>query len=311
MPAIPHVALYGNEALPVDVDLVHCERIPERSSLYGWEIEPHVHDAMLQILYIEAGAGGEALLDGRRWTIESPCLVVVPAQCVHAFRYASDTDGPVLTAAQRPLEVLLDALAPDLRRQVLQPMVLPVDPEGRHVQALSPLFDAIARESRTTGLATGAAGMSLLAALMVYIARVGHGAPVDGTDPRSRKARTVERFRGLLDAHFQQRWPVERYADALGISAGQLGRLCREVMGVSTLDAINARVLQEAQRVLVYSSLSIKQVAAELGFEDEAYFGRFFKKHAGSKPTEFREAGRLRIARADAAAKLAIQRQAP
>lgn len=297
MPAIPHVALYGNEALPTDVDLVHCERIPERSSLYGWEIDPHVHDAMLQVLYIEAGAGGEALLDGHRWTIESPCLVVVPAQCVHAFRYASDTDGPVLTAAQRPLEVLLDALAPDLRRQVLQPMVLPVDPEGRHAQALRPLFDAIARESRSTGLATGAAGMSLLAALMVHVARVGHGAPVDGTDPRSRKARTVERFRGLLDAHFNQRWPVERYADALGISAGQLGRLCREVMGVSTLDAINARVLQEAQRVLVYSSLSIKQVAAELGFEDEAYFGRFFKKHAGSKPTEFREAGRQRIAR--------------
>jgi AraC family transcriptional regulator, transcriptional activator of pobA len=296
MPAIPRVALYGDETLPIEVNLVHCERIPERSSIYGWEIDPHVHEAMLQILYIEAGGGGEALLDGRRWVLESPCLIVVPAQCVHAFHYANDTDGPVLTAAQRPIEVLLDALAPDLRRQVLQPMVLPVDPEGRHAEALRPLFDAIARETRTTGLATGAAGMSLLTALMVHIARVGHGVPVDGTDPRSRKARTVERFRGLLDAHFRQRWPVERYAEALGISAGQLGRLCRDVMGISTLDAINARVLQEAQRTLVYSSLSIKQIAAELGFDDEAYFGRFFKKHSGSKPTDFREAGRRHIA---------------
>lgn len=298
MRAIPRVALYGNEALPSDVDLVHCERIPERSSLYGWEIEPHVHDAMLQVLYIEAGAGGEALLDGRRWELVSPCLVVVPAQCVHGFRYAADTDGPVLTAAQRPLEALLDALAADLRPQVMKPMVLRVDRESRHAEALRTLFDAIARETRTTGLATGAVGMSLLAALMVHVARVGHGVPVDGTDPRSRKARTVERFRGLLDAHFQQRWPVERYASSLGITAGQLGRLCRELMGVSTLDAINARVLQEAQRMLVYSSLSIKQVAAELGFEDEAYFGRFFKKHAGVRPTEFRNAGRRRIARA-------------
>lgn len=297
MPAIPRVALYGNEALPTDVDLVHCERIPERSSIHGWEIAPHVHDAMLQILFLEAGAGGEAQIDGQCWPLASPCLIVVPAQCVHAFRYASDTDGPVLTAAQRPLEALLDALAPDLRRQVLQPAVLPVDTESRHTEALRPLFDAIARETRTTGLAAGAAGMSLLAALMVQIARIGHGAPVDGTDPRSRKVRTVERFRGLLDAHFRQRWPVERYAGALGISAGQLGRLCREVMGLSPLDAINARVLQEAQRTLVYSTLSIKQVAAELGFDDEAYFGRFFKKHGGVKPTAFRDAGRRRIAR--------------
>ena len=44
---------------------------------------------------------------------------------------------------------------------------------------------------------------------------------------------------------------------------------------MSTLDVINARVVHEAQRELVYSSLSIKQVAAELGFDDEAYFGRF------------------------------------
>lgn len=296
MPAIPRVALYGDEALPTDVDLVHCERIPERSSIYGWEIEPHVHEAMLQILHLEAGAGGEAQLDGQAWTLTAPCLVVVPAQCVHAFRYASDTDGPVLTAAQRPLEVLLDALAPELRRQVLQPKVLRVDPESRDAEALRPLFDAIAREARSNGLATGAAGMSLLAALVVQIARIGQGVPVDASDPRSRKARTVERFRALLDAHLQQRWPVERYAEALGISPGQLGRLCREVLGVSTLDAINARVLQEAQRTLVYSSLSIKQVAAELGFDDVAYFGRFFRKHTGRRPTQFREEGRHRIA---------------
>jgi AraC family transcriptional activator of pobA len=169
MPAIPHVALYGDEALPADVDLVHFERIPVRSSRHNWEIDPHVHDAMLQVLYIESGGGGEALIDGRRWPIEPPCLVVVPAHSVHGFHYASDTDGPVITAAQRPLEHLLDALAPALRREALQPAVLHVDPAGRHAEALAPLFDAIARETRTTGRATGAVGMSLLAALVVII----------------------------------------------------------------------------------------------------------------------------------------------
>ena len=59
-PVIPHVALYGDEALPADVDLVHFERIPVRSSRHDWEIEPHVHDAMLQVLLIESGSGGEA-----------------------------------------------------------------------------------------------------------------------------------------------------------------------------------------------------------------------------------------------------------
>jgi AraC family transcriptional activator of pobA len=296
MTSIPRVALYGDEALPADVHLVHCERIPVRSGAHNWEIDPHVHEAMLQVLYVEQGGGGEAVIDGRRWAIASPCLVVVPAHCVHGFHYAPDTDGTVITAAQRPLEALLDALAPALRQQVLRPAVLPVDADGRHAEALVPLFDAIAREARTTGLASGAAGMSLLVALMVQVARIGHSTQGEGGDPRSRQAQRLERFRALLDAHFRERWTVERYARSLGVTAGQLGRLSRELLGMSTLDAINARVLHEARRELVYSTLSIKQVAAELGFGDEAYFGRFFKKHGGHTPTAFREAGRRRIA---------------
>jgi AraC family transcriptional activator of pobA len=301
-PVIPHVALYGDEALPADVDLVHFERIPVRSSRHDWEIEPHVHDAMLQVLLIESGAGGEAFIDGRHWPLVPPCLVLVPALAVHGFHYAPDTDGPVITAAQRPLENLLDALAPQLRRAALQPLVLPVDRSSRHAEALMPLFDAIARETRVTGRATGALGMSLLAALVLQIARLRDAAPErgrgasEGRDPRSRKAQHVERFRSLLDAHFRERWAVDRYARQLGVSAGQLGRLCREQLGVSPLDAINARVLHEAQRGLVYSTLSIKQVAADLGFDDEAYFGRFFKKHLGLTPTAFRARGRRRLA---------------
>ena len=299
MPAIPHVALYGDEALPADVDLVHFERIPVRSSQYGWEIEPHVHDAMLQILFVEAGGGGEAVIDGHAWPIEPPCLVLVPAHAVHGFRYASDTDGPVITAAQRPLEHLLDALAPRLKREALQPAVLHVDPKGRHAEAIAALFEAIARETRSTGLATGALGMSLLAAVVLQIARVREatvGSEGQARDLRSRGAQQVERFRGLLDTHFRERWAVDRYARQIGVTAGQLGRLCRDQLGASPLEAINARVLHEAQRSLVYSTLSIKQVAAELGFDDEAYFGRFFRKHRGCTPTEFRERGRRRLA---------------
>jgi len=72
------------------------------------------------------------------------------------------------------------------------------------------------------------------------------------------------------------------------VTAGQLSRRCREALGLSGLDVINARLLHEAQRDLVYTHLPIKQLAAELGFEDDAYFSRFFRKHMGISPTAFR-----------------------
>jgi len=46
----------------------------------------------------------------------------------------------------------------------------------------------------------------------------------------------------------------------------------------------------------VYSTLAVKQIAGLLGFADEAYFGRFFRKQTGTTPSEFRQAARQRLA---------------
>ena len=294
--SVHNVALYGESGeQPAWADLVHIERIPERSSLFDWEIDLHFHDALIQVLYVTKG-GGEAFIDEVRWTLKPPCLIVVPARSVHGFSFHSDVDGPVITAAQKPLESLAATAAPELLRHIHRPVVLRVDPASRHAQALLPLFEAIDRESQVHTAGRVAAGMSLLVALFVQIARIGEIAQSAAESARSRKATQIERFRALLDARFRLREPTQHYADALGITLGQLTRLCREVLGVSTQDAVNARVVHEAQRELVYSSLSIKQVAAELGFEDEAYFGRLFKKQTGQRPTEFREMARAHLA---------------
>ena len=293
---VPNLGLYGSgEAQPAWADLVHFERIPERSRLFDWEIDLHFHDALIQLLYV-TGGGGTATIDGTRWALEPPCLIVVPAGAVHGFSFHSDMDGPVVTAAQKPLESLAATAAPQLLHTIRTPVVVRVDPASRHAQALPALFEAIERESRVHAPGQVAAGMSLLVALFVQVARIGEAALPEDRSARSRKAAQIERFRALLDARFRQREPVQTYADELGITLGQLTRLCREVLGMSTQDLVNARVVHESQRELVYSSLSVKQVAAALGFDDEAYFGRFFKKHTGHRPTEFRVMARQQLA---------------
>jgi AraC family transcriptional activator of pobA len=296
MATVPNFALYGHEAQPSWLDMVHVERIPVRSSLFNWEIEPHVHDALLQLLYVVDG-GGEVFIDELKWPVRPPCLIVVPANAVHGFHFLPNTDGHVITAAQRPLEAALQAVAPELLPLARRPAVLRVEATGRHAQALLPLFEAVERETRVHEAGQMAVGLSLLVALLVQVARIGAAQPsAEDALLRSRKARQVERFRALVETRFRERVSVEDYAHALGVSAGQLSRLCREVLGVSALDVVNARIVHEAQRELAYSLLGIKQIAAVLGFEDEAYFGRFFKKHTGHRPTEFRAMARQRLA---------------
>lgn len=297
MTSVPRFALYGTDSAPAWADLVHHERIPSRSSRYNWEIDPHVHEGLLQVLYIVTGSGGEALIDGRRWPLRPPCLVLVPSGAVHGFHFRNDIDGPVITAAQRPLESLMAAIAPELLPHIRTPKVLPVDPDGPFIESLMPLFDGIERETRYAAPGQVVAGMALLAALFVQVARLSDSAAATpGDDPRSRKAGQIEQFRNLVNERFRQHRGVAHYAQHLGLTAGHLGRLCREALGMSPLDVINARIVHEAQRELVYSLLSVKQVAAELGYDDEAYFGRFFKKHTGQRPTEFREMARRQMA---------------
>lgn len=285
---IPHYALYGDLAQPGWCHSFNFEWIPERSGPNNWDIKPHLHEAFLQILYLRQGEG-EVLLDNARWPLKAPCLVVIPAQTVHGFHFSERVDGPVVTAAQTPLESLAGLLMPELMNVIRKPAVLTLDDNTRHAGALMPLFLAIEREARTDASGQLAVGMSLLTALLVQVARLSSALEPMPLATSSRKATQIERFRALVDERFRTRAPVDWYAGELGITAGQLSRLCRETLGLSSLDVINARIVREAQRELVYTAKSVKQLAAALGFDDEAYFARFFKKHAGQSPSAFRE----------------------
>lgn len=292
---IPNYALYGDCAEPGWLTTVHFERIHERSSLYHFDIEPHFHDGLLQLLYVTSG-GGTASIDGASWHVRPQTLIIVPARHVHELHFTPDIDGPVVTAAQQPLESVAEVAAPDLVPHIRRPLVLCISESARHVDALTPLFDAIERESRVHASGAMAAGTALLMAVFVQIARISNALPAADDGARSRKAAQMERFRALVDKHFREHWPVERYAGELGLTAGHLSRLCREMLGMSSLDLINARLVHEAERELVYSIFGVKQIAGLLGFADDAYFGRFFRKQTGLTPTEFRQAARMRLA---------------
>jgi len=284
---IPHYALYGDNAPAGWSNMFNFEWIPERSSLYEWEIQPHLHGAFLQVLFMSEGEG-HTLLNDSRWAMRAPALVLVPAGHVHGFEFNPRVNGVVVTAAQRPLESMAGVVMPELMQTLRTPMVMNLPEGGRHTEGLMPLFRAIEREWRMPAAGQVAAGLSLLTALMVQVARLNDTLEPSVWPASSRKGQQLEVFRRLVDEHFRERLGVADYAARLGITAGQLTRLTRESLGMSSIDVINDRVLHEAQRDLIYTVSSIKQIAASLGFEDEAYFGRFFRKHTGLSPQAYR-----------------------
>jgi AraC family transcriptional regulator, transcriptional activator of pobA len=302
--AVPQYRLYGELGSQAWAGHFHFERIPERSSAYQWEIRPHTHEAFLQLLLLERGAC-TLTLAGAQQRLQAPCLVVTPAQTVHGFQFTPEADGPVVTAAQGALEHLASLLMPELGALLRRPAVLALS-DGAPSQTLRALFAALELEWRQHASGQSAAGLSLLTAIAVQVARLQALHPLEPAldhTPQpcatatlgawaSRKAARVQRFRALVDAHFAQHLPLAHYAQALGVSVGQLSRLCRELLGQSARAVIQARLLHEAQRELIYTSANVQQIAQRLGFADEAYFGRFFREHTGHSPRAFRAQAR-------------------
>ena len=281
---IPRYALYGEAAWR---DTFNFEWIPERSGHYDWHIRPHMHEALIQVLLLTEG-GARVVINDAVWQARAPALLIVPALSVHGFDFSRDVNGPVVTAAQRALESVVSVAMPALQTVLRTPAVLELASAPQAVEAMMPIFLAIEREARAPAPGQAAAGMGLLTAFFVQAARPAGVVPQGADSGHSRKHTQIEAFRALVDQEFRSHAPLSRYAQALGITVGQLSRLCREVLGISALDVLNQRLLHEAQRELAYSNMSVKQLAGILGFVDDAYFGRFFKKQTGTTPKAFR-----------------------
>ncbi|MBB5465838.1 AraC family transcriptional activator of pobA [Paraburkholderia sp. CI2] len=285
---IPNYDLYGESARPPWYDAFNFEWIVERSRPNDWHIAAHRHDALLQILYIRSGSG-HVLIESEKLTIDAPCLILIPAQTVHGFVFSPEIDGLVITAAQRALESISKAVSPGLVPVLQRPALIPVRPSVGE-RTLMPLFGLLEQEFRGSARGHIAAGMSLMIALFVQVARLTDAASSAGASVNDRRAAQIKRLRELIATHVREHLPIDFYAEKLGVTAAQLGRICREELGHSPLSLVNDQLIREAQRDLVYSGSSIKQIAHALGFEDAAYFSRYFRKQTGVTPKEFQAA---------------------
>lgn len=95
-------------------------------------------------------------------------------------------------------------------------------------------------------------------------------------------------FREMLEMRFRALKNVNAYCKALGVTEKKLAGATSRALGKSPKECIDARVVLEAKRLLCHDCQSIKSIAFDLGFEEATNFAKFFRKHTGSTPLDFR-----------------------
>lgn len=286
---LPSFALYGEAGAPNPL-LLHIEAIHSRSRLYDWEIDAHVHQGLHQVLWLGRGHV-EAMLDESRVSCQGPAALVIPPAVAHAFRFAPHSDGFVLTV-NATLLAEGDAAGAGQALQTLfaEPRTLKLEKEAPEALRLQALLEALLNENEATDAADGPVPLWLTRAVVWRLAQLAqrnqaHATRKLGAGQQSLYTRWVV----LMEAHYLAHWPVSRYAERLGLSTERLNRMVRNETGLNAQALLHARLAREACRRLVHVVAPVSKLAFELGFEDPAYFCRFFKRHTGLAPRDYRQ----------------------
>jgi AraC family transcriptional activator of pobA len=99
----------------------------------------------------------------------------------------------------------------------------------------------------------------------------------------------LRKFSKLVEQHYKTHHTVADYADMLYLTAKNLSKKIGLLSKDTPNDIIKNRIILESKRLLAHTTLSVKEIAYSLNYEDDAYFVRFFTKNTGISPLSFRK----------------------
>jgi AraC family transcriptional activator of pobA len=176
-----------------------------------------------------------------------------------------------------------------LRALAVQPIVpIAEDAERSRLSALcAELFEesSLAREGHRLAM------RGLLALIAIGVARLAASRARTGSVTLQPADATVARLRALVDEFFRKERQLGFYAEQLSMTIDRLNDHVKRATGVTAGHLVRQRVLSEAKRQLVFTAQPIQDIADELAFSDPSHFARFFRKHTGTTPHEFRDQG--------------------
>jgi AraC family transcriptional activator of pobA len=283
---IPSYALYGESGADPTSEWFHCEAIQTRSHLHNYRIQPHRHEQLFQILHLTGGRA-DIFIDGRSSILSGPFVIALPPMAVHGYTFSPDVSGTVLTLFESRLSHILAAMA-GVRETFRSVQLIGLQDQEALGHNLDADVDFLAAEfaGRAPGrLEAIEARLTLILIALHRLQGTSQGA-IYGPGQRARGH--AGRFRELIEKDFRSHQPVEVYARQLGLTPPHLNRICREHFGDTALGMVHQRLILEAKRYLTFTTLTAKEIALALGFEDPAYFTRFFKRQTGISPLTYR-----------------------
>jgi len=151
---------------------------------------------------------------------------------------------------------------------------------------LSFIIDSIIDELSQESTAQYDMLQSYLKQFIIHTVRIKNEHHVIKDDSESR---LFKDFSLLVEQNFKQLHTITDYANRLGVSPKSLTKHFQKLGATTPSTFLKNRIVLEAKRELFYTNKTVKEIAFELGFNDPAYFTRFFTKATQKSPLQFKK----------------------
>jgi AraC family transcriptional regulator, transcriptional activator of pobA len=262
---------------------------------YGPTLEselPHRHD-YYAVMFIENGQGIH-YVDFNEYRVEDRSVFFLMPGQMHQLLFLSDPKGHVILFTEDFL------VANGISRRLIEDIYLfneyGMSPPLQLNDVQLPIYKSVLDQMRFFRDSVEKFNTEAVASLVQLFLILGnnHCSLKKGDNLQLMEGGNslLRKFKALLNKQFASEHQVSGYAEQMSVSADHLNKTIKGLTGFSAKDHIQNKLIVEAKRTLLFSDVSNKELAFELGFEEAAHFNNFFKKMTGLSPGEFRNGAR-------------------
>lgn len=249
-------------------------------------LAPHKHNFYLSVLFTKGSGIHE--VDFNSYDIKPGRIFMLGPGQVHDWQLSKDIEGYVFfhTKEFYDLNFTFEKVEnyPFFSCSSNSPLIVLKNTSRKKIEDI---YKEIVEEYHHNKLMKFQKLCSLVNVLYITLAR--EYLPQKGrTDQNLNYLAKVSQLEGLIEKNFKTIKSPKEYAGMMHISEKHLNRVCKISLNKTASDLINDRIILEAKRMLVFSTNSVSEIIDELGYTDNSYFFRFFKKKTSQTPIEFK-----------------------
>ncbi len=245
----------------------------------------HSHNFYLLVLFTKGS--GFHTVDFDTYEIQPNSLFVLKPGQVHSWQLSEDIGGYIAFYSQEVYNVYFGKKQIDdysfFRNLKNSPEMILNDFQTNEI---SNYFDLLLEENNRNEFKKIDKLLNLLDIIHIELARIYESQQEHNLHSYHIKIQELEQ---LVNQYFKSEKLPSFYADKMNMSLKHLNRICKNILDITLTEFIYNKIILESKRLLSTNSMTIGEVANELGFENYSYFTKVFKKYSNLTPQGFKK----------------------